>query len=92
MAHFYGRLAWSGAQTVIRHGSKISGISAEAYSSDVGCWVDMHNDEGVDSAHIAVSTGCGTGYLPLMSCIREDERIICTIAPHISDTIVIKKG
>ena len=90
MAHFYGQLAWGEAKTVTRTGSKGFGIGAYVQGNNLGAHVSMRHFEGVDTAHIQVSNGRYGSPSPLMSCVREGERIICTINPYISDTIIIK--
>ena len=90
MAHFYGRMTGQAALAVTRMGSKASGVEANVFSSDLGGSVDMHRTADADAVSFSVSTGQGVNHLQLISCVREDERIICTINPYISDTIIIK--
>ena len=90
MAHFYGRMTGQAALTVTRMGSKASGVEAEVHGSDIGGEVNMHHYDLTDTLRIKVSSGRGMNYLSLMSCVRDGERIVCTINKHLPEHIIIK--
>ena len=92
MAHFYGYLQGNARTAATRAGTESSGLEAQAIGHTIGGRVFMGHIDSEDFVALGVNKGEGpwSSLVPLLTCVLEEERIICTLNKHLPEHIIIK--